>query len=391
MILTVISSIILLLWMLFILQIVRGMRLIPRLSGVEPLPDGEIPSLTVIVPARDEERGIRACLESLLAQEHPRLEIIAVDDRSADATGQIMDEIARGSGRRLQVIHVTDLPEGWLGKCHALHLGAQRATGDLILFTDGDIQFAPSTLRLAVSRLDRERGDMLVVVPELLSDSYLERAVLFGFAMTFLALCPPWRVVNPRSRTAAGAGAFNLVRRSAYERAGGHEALRMALVDDLALAQLMKWSGGRLDMVSGIGQVRVRWQASMGGVVRGLEKNAFGSLGFSVPRAILSIVSLLLFCGWPWAGLLVGPWPSRAMCAAISLGLFPLLGLSLRRSTGARDFPSLAFPLGGLVMAWTIARSMVVTLRRGGVRWRGTFHPLRELRDFQRRTGLGRG
>jgi Glycosyl transferase family 2 len=391
MVFTVISSLVLLLWVLFVIRISRGMRLIPRLSGVEPLPGGEISSLSVIVPARDEEEGIRACLESLLAQDHPDLEIIAIDDRSADATGRIMEEIAQVSGGRLQVIHVTDLPDGWLGKCHALHLGAQRATGELILFTDGDIQFAPSTLRRAASLIEREHSDMLVVIPDLLSDSYLERAVLFGFALTFVALCPPWRVVDPRSRTAAGAGAFNLVRRSIHERAGGHGALRMALVDDLALAQLIKWNGGRLAMVSGIGEVRVRWQASAGGLVRGLEKNAFGSIGFSVPRAALAVGSLLLISGWPWLGLLMGPWPSRAICAVISLGIFPLLGLSLRRSTGVRDFPSLAFPLGGLVMAWTIARSAFVTLRQGGVRWRGTFQPLGELRDFQRRTGLGRG
>jgi cellulose synthase/poly-beta-1,6-N-acetylglucosamine synthase-like glycosyltransferase len=391
MVFTVISSIALLLWLFFLVQIARGMRLIPRLSTTKSLPDDEIPALSVIVPARDEEGGIRACLESLLAQDHPRLEIIAVDDRSEDGTGRIMDEIARESDGRLQVIHVADLPDGWLGKCHALHLGARRATGDLILFTDGDILFAPSTLRLAVSHLEREGGDMLVVIPELLSGSFFERAVLFGFAMTFLALCPPWRVIDPRSRTAAGAGAFNLVRRSAYESAGGHGALRMALVDDLALSQLIKWSGGRLGMVSGVGEVRVRWQASAGGLVRGLEKNAFGSMGFSVPRAMFSVTSLLFISGWPWLGLLIGPWPSRAICAAIALGIFPLIGLSLRRSTGARDFPSLAFPLGGLVMSWTITRSAFVTLRQRGVRWRGTFHSLRELREFQRRTGLGRG
>ena len=191
----------------------------------------EAQSISVIVPALNEENGIEVGLRSLAAQDHGKLEIIAVNDRSTDATGVIMEKVAAASGSRIRVLHVVELPPGWLGKPHAMWKAASLTTGKWLLFTDGDVIFRPDAIRRAVTYAEKVGADHLSLLPTLITKTAGERMMisLFHFG---LAAMRPWQSPETPARFAFGAGAFNMVRRSAYQQIGSFEALRLAVVED---------------------------------------------------------------------------------------------------------------------------------------------------------------
>ena len=371
-------------WLFLAMRGIAGMRRVPQLSRLSPPRDAAaMPRLSVVIPARNEERSLRDCLESLLAQDYPNLEIIAVDDRSSDSTGVIMDELAAASGGRLAAIHIAEVPEGWLGKCNALSVGAARANGDFILFTDGDVVYEPTALGRAMAHVVSENADLLVVMPDMIAHSAGERIIILGFAQAFLAAYEPWRAMDRRSPAYIGAGAFNLVRRSLYERCGGHRFLRLQVIDDVGLGKIIKHAGGILRVAGGRGMVHVRWQESLAGTIRGLEKNGFAAMNYSVVRAVGAVAVFLFGSLWPWAGMFTGPLTARLACGAVALVIQPAIGIVGTRL--ARMHWSLAFtlPVGATLIGWAILRSMIVTLRQGGIRWRDHFYPLDELRQFK--------
>ncbi len=342
--------------------------------------EGSWPAVTVIVPARDEESMISRCLESLSRQDYPNLEIVAVNDRSTDGTGDKMDAVA-ASDDRVQVVRVNELPSGWLGKSYANKLGFERAAGDWLLFTDGDVLFREDCIRRAVSHAEVERLDHLALFPELSRAGFWESAASCCFGVLYMAATRPWHARNPlRPDAFAGVGAFNLVRRSAYEAIGTHDRLRMEIVDDLKLAKLIKRAGLSTDILGGRPHVCVRWQVGLRGVVRGLEKNGFAGADFNVGRVIRVASMLAVLALGPIAGALFAPtWWSRlpfVLCMCAEVAGFGLAA----RSQGHRMTVGLVFPVAGLVMAWALLRSAFLTLRRGGVSWRDTFYSLDELR-----------
>ena len=388
MILSIIALIITMAWLGLAIRGIRGMNCIPFLEQLPPAEriTGEptLSSLTVIIAARNEEKAIGGCLESLLAQQYPGpLQIVLVDDRSTDATGSIGDEWAAKSGGQLVVIHLTDCPSGWLGKCNAMAEGAKRAQGDFILFTDGDVRFEVSSLSRAVRHMEQEEADMLVVFPDLITHSLGEGALVLVFGQALVTAFPPWKAMQAGSNKFVGVGAFNMVRRSLYERCGGHRFLKLQVVDDAGLGKIIKYAGGRVRVALGRNMVHLRWQDSLSGTIRGLEKNAFAGLGYSVGRTLSAVVLLLFAYLWPWVGMGFGPWQARLLCALTALILQPWVGWNATRL--ARTVPLLAFslPIGALLFAWTILRSMIITLRQGGIRWRDSFYPLTELRRYK--------
>jgi glycosyltransferase involved in cell wall biosynthesis len=380
----IVSVVIFVAWFCAVLEVVIGMRKVPLLADLPDMEPGEsCPRLSVVIPARNEEGFVGAALQSLLKQEYPELEVIVVDDRSTDATGLVAESVAARSGGVMRVEHVTDLPDGWLGKCHAMALGAACSRGDYILFTDADIVFEPGVLRRTVAYLVRENADMLVVPPDMITHSFGERAVIATFITSFLLGFPPWRAISDGSRTFVGVGAFNMVRRSFYESIGGHDSLRMNVVDDVALGKLVKRSGGRVRVAVGNPMIRVRWYESVGAIIRGLEKNAFAAMSYSVLRTVGAVAGTLGFYWWPVVGLFVGPWPGRSLCAAVLLLIQPVGRVAARRITSVHPFYSFAYPLGSLAICWILLRSAFLTLRQGGIRWRDSFYPIGELRKHR--------
>ena len=196
-----------------------------------PLPDAEtratLPRVSVIVPARNEIEMVEPALRSVLDLDYPDLEVVAVDDRSDDATGSVLDTLA-ASDSRLKVIHVADLPVGWIGKNHALQRGAEIASGELLLFTDADVLFERTVLVRAVRHLMTHGYDHLTMPADVRVASAALELFVAAFALLFNGYFRPWRVSDPRSSAAVGFGSFNLVRRAAYERAGYHGRRRRA-------------------------------------------------------------------------------------------------------------------------------------------------------------------
>lgn len=367
-------------WITRVVGAARGLPSIPNLLLPEHdiVPAG-LPRVTVIVPARNEQDAVEACLRSLLAQDYAEMTILAVDDRSNDATGEMMEALA---GARLKVIHVTELPDQWLGKTHAMAVAAKRAieqeAPEFLLFTDADILFRADAIRRAVANAVDTAADHLVVAPTTIIRRWDEAAMLSFFQIFGLWAARPWKVADPRAKhDAIGIGAFNLVRTSAYLKVGGFESLRMEIVEDLGFARRIKQAGFAQRFAFGRDLVSVHWASGAGGIVKGMTKNIFAAVGFHI-----SI--LLLGCGWLWAFcvmpfILVWRAGFVLQSGIVIAAIFMSYWLLSRRS-GLSAWNALLAPFAALLFIYALVRSMVTTLWQGGVVWRGTLYPLAELR-----------
>ncbi len=350
-----------------------------------PSPDHDLPSLSVVVPARNEAATIEAALRSLLALEYPGLTVVAVDDRSTDATGEILDRVAKepAAAGKLRVIHVRELPPDWLGKTHAMWLGAQQTQSEWILFTDADCVFHREALRRAIHYAEFTRTDHLVLMPTLVAHSWGEKMMIAFLQVAGAFAVRPWKVPDPEARDFIGAGAFNLVRRSTYENIGTFEALRMQIVDDLKLGETIKRARFRQDVVLGPGLLTLRWFEGVLGLVRNVEKNMFALLRFRVTLVLAACVGLLFVNVWSFLGLLVAPGWSRAPFALA----IALIAIRYRQNERVSGVPAIAFltnPIAAVLTALAALRSAFAVLRDGAVTWRGTKYPVDELRKASR-------
>ena len=349
-----------------------------------------LPRVSIIVPARNEAEHIEAALVSLLQLVYPDYEVIAVDDRSDDDTGITMNRVnsewrERGelSHHRLKVLHVSELPQGWLGKVHAMWKAAQKATGEWLLFTDADVVFRADALRRALIYAERERADHVVLFPTMVMHTVGERMMMAFFQSQFIFAHRPWKVADPESRDAIGVGAFNLVRRSVYENIGTYAALRMAVLDDMMLGELVKHAGFRQRCVFGRDLLRLRWVVGTFGMVRGLTKNFFAILRFNLLFAIAAICGVLFINAGPFIGVWFAQgWAVTGYLAA----LFAIACMYYGMASMSNLSPLYVFlhPVGTLLFAFAMVRSVVVTLARRGVEWRGTFYSLKELKQFEK-------
>jgi GT2 family glycosyltransferase len=368
-----------LIWVWRVVDAHRGLPGIPDLlrSEHDHAPAG-LPALTVIVPARNEAKDIRACLTSLLQQDYPAIDILAVNDRSNDATGAIMDELAASHPAKLRVLHVESLPPEWLGKTHAMALAARQTASEFLLFTDADVLFAPDSLRRALAYAVEANADHLVLMPTTIIHRWDEAGLLAFFQIFSLWGPRLWRVADPRAqRDALGIGAFNLLRRTAYEAVGGYESLRMEIVEDLGLARRIKRAGLRQRVAFGRDLVRLHWAAGVPGLIQVMTKNIFAAVNFRIPLLLGGCAWLLGFCILPFV-LVWDPaftLPAVVSVAAIAWG-FVLMG----RPSGLSAWNALLAPFAAAIFVFTMLRSMLTTLRQGGVIWRGTFYSLAMLR-----------
>jgi glycosyltransferase involved in cell wall biosynthesis len=352
-------------------------------------------TLSVIVPARNEGEAVAVGLRSLLASKGVDLQVIAVDDRSTDETGAAMDAIQtdallqarREAGVTYLVEHVHELPAGWLGKPHAMARGAALATGEWLLFTDGDVVFAEDTLARALSYIESERADHLLVVPTAVTRSAGE-AMMLPF-LYVLSIWGPrlWRVADPRSRDGVGVGAFHLMRRSTYEAVGGWERLRMEVLEDVRMGYLIKQAGFAMRVATGRNLVRIRWAHGAWGVVTNLTKNVFAAFRFRIGFMAAGAVATAVFCLLPFAGLTLGLRGDRAWLwpSLVSIAAMGALYWRYRRFADPNGMATvlwlLTFPAAALVFVYAMVQSTVLTLVRGGVVWRGTLYPLDGLRQ----------
>ncbi|HKS75191.1 MAG TPA: glycosyltransferase family 2 protein [Terriglobales bacterium] len=339
------------------------------------------PRVSIIVPACNEEETIEQGLTQLLALDYDNYEIIAVDDRSTDRTGEIMDRAAAGSlaHGRLRVVHIDSLPSGWLGKTHAMWTAGQQATGDWLLFTDADVLFKPDALRRALAFAESEPADHVVLFPRMIMKRPGEKMMIAFFQTLFVFGHRPWKVAEPDTKDHMGVGAFNMVRRSVYDAIGTYQALRFEVLDDMKLGKVVKTAGYAQRNVFGEDLISIRWAKGALGVVRNLTKNFFAVMSFQWPRAVLSCFALAFLNLMPFVGVWLAHGWARVPYGIALLSMYLIyFGMS-----GMSAVPSYYFflhPVSTLLFVYTMLRSMLVTLWHGGVTWRGTKYPLEELR-----------
>ena len=338
----------------------------------------QLPRLTIVVAARDEQQQIENALRSFLKCDYPDLRVIAVNDRSQDDTGRIMDRVAQDDAR-LEVQHINQLPAGWLGKNHALHIGAAAADSELLLFTDGDVVFGPNVLQRAVCTMLDHKLDHLSLTPGLITNGYCERVLVSSFAFLFSVGCQLWLISSRLRWFYVGVGAFNLVRRDVYQAIEGHRRLKFDVLDDVKLGKCIKQSGYRQCLLTAADQLWVRWQQSAWGVIRGLEKNAFAAVDYQIWKSVLASLLICMLAIVPFVCplLLTGPQAQGFLATALVLSLSYGVHSHVCGS-GWSVAPALVG--GGLGMLIALWRSAWITLRRGGVTWRDTFYPIRDLK-----------
>jgi glycosyltransferase involved in cell wall biosynthesis len=357
------------------------MPTVPDIAGDDYAPtDGpELPAVTIVVPARNEEAHLEAGLHSLLALDYSNFHIVAIDDRSTDRTGEILDRLAAASDGRLQSLHVTELPAGWLGKTHAMWLGAQQTSSDWLLFTDADVVFRPDALCRAIACAEGLKADHFVLFPTLEMRTLGEKLMLSFFQLLFVFGHRAWKVPDPNSRDHMGAGAFNLIRRSVYEEIGTYRRLRMSVLDDMNLGELVKCAGYRQQCAFGRDLIRLRWIQGGPGLIDNLTKNLFAVTHYSILRTLGACALMLFLNEMPWIGLAFAPGLTRGGCG-VAVASIACLYVGMSWYSPVRPLYVLTHPLSSALFGYAILRSMITALWNGGVTWRGTLYPLDELR-----------
>ncbi|WP_278199544.1 glycosyltransferase [Thermaerobacter marianensis] len=333
--------------------------------------------MSIVVPAHNEEASLEPAVRSLMAQDYPDLEIVLVDDRSEDRTGAIMDRLARRDPR-LRVIHVRDLPPGWMGKNHAMWVGAQAATGEWFLFTDADVHMHPDTVRRAVEYALRHGLDHLTVAPLLTVRGLVLSAWVGLFTLLFIASERPHRVRDPRSRHGVGIGAFNLIRREVYDAIGTHRAIALRPDDDRQLGRRVKRHGYAQEMLVGGELIRVAWYRTVGEALRGMEKHALAGMDYRWTKAVAGVALVALATLFPWAALFLGD----AWIACSSAGAIVAIAAGYLLSNPPHLWRGLlVLPVGAAMLVYGLARALLLTAIRGGVHWGSRFFSLDQLKQ----------
>lgn len=352
------------------------LRWVRRLPGAETFPRSSAKvRCSVVIAARDEELRIEQTLRRLLAQQGVETEFIVVDDRSKDGTGTILQRLAREDAR-VKVQRVDVLPEGWLGKCHACHIGARAATGDWILFTDADCWLAPDLIARAVNLAERESVDHVALAFGPSSSDLGLRAS----HLVFLIGTANWISGANRDtgKRYTGFGAFNLVRSKVYRDCGGYEALRLTVLDDVKLGLLVQRAGKRTRAFLGGDDVEAHWGTNAFSVIKLLEKNYFAALEYRTSLVFLGTAVMIGFSAIIILGLLSGT--IAGLVTALSPVTLIVPGIVLANRLRWSWMSALLIPLIFPIFWCALLNSAFVALRDGGIRWRDTFYPLEQLR-----------
>ena len=388
-VISVIAVLFCLLWIAYFIKAIVNLFAIPILERLQlPQLSNESnaghPKISLIIAACNEGQVIQHALKTLAAQDYPDLEMIIVNDRSTDDTGDIIDAFAR-TDARVKAVHIDQLPEKWLGKVHALHQGAKIASGDWLIFTDADIHFKQGVLQQAMAYVLKEQTDHLVLFPKVLASSFLLNVAISAFESMLLATINLGGLKKPGMRSFVGVGAFNMVKKSIIDKAGGLEWLRMEVIDDMGLGLMVKKTGGCSSIAYAGEHVKVDWYPGLIAMFKGLEKNAFGpGIAYNYTVLILMVVMIWLLCLAPVMAL---AWSDLIYIQ--SLGVFSWLVFFVFLIVSKLKFdmsilPGLFFQPGLFFISCMMINSAIKCKMQGGINWRGTIYPVAELKKGQR-------
>jgi len=360
-----------------IIELVWGYRQIKNLKDEPLLKDTQSPSLTIILSALNEEDVISDALISLIHLDYPSLEIIAINDRSTDKTPEILERMKQDEPR-LRVYHILELPDGWLGKNHALEFAAQQAQGAWLLFTDADVKMKPDTIRRAMSYVLNHQLDHLTIFEHHIRKTFWLKILLLGHYLTYSMVMKPWRIRYAWSKKSLGHGAFNLVNKKAYQACGGHQAIAMECMDDLKLGELIKRNGFRQDTVDGRDFIEKEWYKSLPDMIDGLKKNSFSYFKYRPLGTVLVMMAAFVFYVWPFFGLFLSGALRDLNLMNIGLTLF----IASYVAAYFRLDPKYAifYPISICIVLYTVLNSLIFTYKNQGVIWRGTFYSIKNLK-----------
>ena len=370
-------------WIFGLSFIVKQLYSAPKISELNAPEPEAYPSLSILVPACNEEENIEPALRSLLEQDYPKLEILALNDRSTDQTGEIIERLSN-EYESLRALHIKDLPDGWVGKTHALKKGYEASTGDWILSTDADVCYKPKALRSIMAVALYKKLDHISCLPDMISNSFLHELTYNGFISFVAGVRNMEGVQDAESDDYFAFGAFNMFKRKIFEKTEGFSWLRMEIVDDMGIGKMLRDAGARQGFFLAFDQLELEWYGSLRNMIEGLEKNGIAVLahynylrGFAIP-----VIWAIIFFG-PIIGLFSTYIAVQAVSAAAIFSTVPLNIASARRLE--RPVSTFVFSLIGVwIMNYALIRSTYMCAKRGGVEWRGVTYSVEELRKHQR-------
>jgi cellulose synthase/poly-beta-1,6-N-acetylglucosamine synthase-like glycosyltransferase len=347
---------------------IKQLKLLPLITNQPPV--------AIIIPVRNEEADLEKALTSVCNLNYNNYRVLVVNDRSTDGTGGILTALA-GQYAKLSVITIAELPAGWLGKNNALYQAYQHSTEEWMLFADADIVFHPDSLNKAVGYALNNQLDHLTILPDMKSPSVLLNGVVSTFSIMLMMHMKPWDAKKPKSKSSAGIGAFNLVRRQAYEKAGTHNRIKLRPDDDLQFGALIKSMGLRQDVLAGKEYICLEWYKNLKEFKTGLQKNTFSTADYNTSKAIANLFLILTSIALPMPVMFIfGNADVRLMVCGVLLTHIIYMALIPQ----SKWWHALLIPFAGFCIAWVYLQATLITLKQGGIYWRDTFYPLTELR-----------
>ncbi|MDP3980368.1 MAG: glycosyltransferase family 2 protein [Chlamydiota bacterium] len=358
------------------LHVIRIFYKVPLLKNISSTLLSQWPKLSVVIAARDEEDTLGPALDMLLKQDYPNLEIILVDDRSTDKTSEIIDNIA-SHDRRVKTIHISDLPKGWLGKVHALDEGTKQATGEWMLYTDADVRMHQGLLKKTIAYVTHQNLDHLSLMPTPQVASFWLDVAIYTFGMYFLV------GMKAHQCDAIGIGAFNLVKRFTLNRTEGIRWLKMEVADDVGLGILINKTGAKSAFIIAHEEISLAWYLSLKGMFQGLEKNMFGTIArYSYLRMTGIIMLIWAFVSAPLLCIIF--FPHLRAFGILAYLLMLICGFIGNKIFQKPILPAIFTPVGHIFFSLMLLRSGFMCFLNHGIKWRGTFYSISELKKSQR-------
>ncbi len=364
-------------WLITAITAWHSRRRVPTLQTLTAPDPGAWPTVTVVIPARDEATHIHDALLAKLNDGYPALKVLVVDDRSTDDTGARAKALGDA---RVDVTRIDALPPDWLGKVHALQRGVEASDSDWLLFSDADVHLAPGTLRRVIAWATTNQVEFVSALPSITPGDAPTTVALQAFFRLIVLAGRLSSVADPKSTAAAGVGAFNLVKRSALQRTEGLAWLKMEVGDDMALGALMKRAGVKCAVLVAQEAVTLEFYPSLAALFRALEKNGAQAPAAQMVGGLLALTALEL-------GFYAGLWSGLAWVQLLSLATFALAvhtDWSVARWLRMPSWTALMPGLGALPLNVAMLRSCLLAAARGGVVWRGTFYATAVVRAGQR-------